>query len=184
MVTYHKLFKFFKGHKFMKHRVLNKQKMSKMCLVCGLENKNGIKAQFYELDNNELVALCKLEQEMQSYPQRVHGGISAALLDETIGRVIMIGNPNTWGVTAEFSLKYKRPVPLEVPLKVVGRITRKTRLIFEGTGEIILPNGEVAVTASGKYMIVPYEKISENHSPDLMRDYIKPDDPEYIELSY
>lgn len=37
-------------------------------------------------------------------------------------------------------------------LKVVGRIVNDKGRIFEGTGELILPNGEVAVTASGRYM--------------------------------
>lgn len=166
----------------MLHKVLKKQKNSSMCFICGIDNDMGVKAQFYELDNKELVALCNINEEMQSYPQRVHGGISAALLDEVIGRAIMIDCPDAWGVTAELNLKYKKPVPLNTPLKVVARITRLTRLIFEGTGEIILPDGEIAVTASGKYMRVPLEKISEIHPEDLMIDYINPDDPKEIDI--
>lgn len=166
----------------MFHKVIKKQQNSSMCLVCGLDNKMGIKAQFYELDNKELVALCMIDEEMQSYPERVHGGVSAALLDETIGRAIMIECSDAWGVTVELSLKYKKPVPLNTPLKVVGRLTRLTRLIFEGTGEIILPDGEIAVSASGKYMRVPFEKISEIHSEDLMKDYVNFDDPKEIDI--
>ena len=33
--------------------------------------------------------------------------------------------------------------------------------MFEGTGEIILPDGKVAVTARGKYLKVPIEKIAD-----------------------
>ena len=39
-------------------------------------------------------------------------------------------------------------------------ITENSRM-FEGTGEIILPNGDVAVTAHGKYLKVPLEKITD-----------------------
>jgi len=34
--------------------------------------------------------------------------------------------------------------------------------MFEGTGEIVLPNGDVAVTAFGKYMKMPLGKIAES----------------------
>lgn len=140
---------------------MKKQPNSKHCIVCGLENSHGLKTAFYELDNGELVAIFSPLNGHQSYPGRLHGGISGAILDETIGRAIMINDPDIWGVTVELNLKYKKPVPLDQELKVVGRITKDNRLLFEGTGEIILPNGDVAVTASGKYMKMPVDKIAE-----------------------
>lgn len=151
----------------MKHNVLKKQPNSKMCLVCGLENKLGLKASFYELDNNELVALFKPLNEHQSYPERLHGGISATILDETIGRVIMIEEETIWGVTAELTLKFKKPVPLDQELKVVAKLTRNTSRIFEGEGKLILANGDVAVTAAGKYVKMPLDKIADVNDEDL-----------------
>jgi hypothetical protein len=59
---------------------------------------------------------------------------------------------NTFGVTIDLQVKYKKPVPLGVELKVIGRITKDNGRMFEGTGEIYLPNGEVAVSAEGKYL--------------------------------
>ena len=41
--------------------------------------------------------------------------------------------------------------PLDRELRVVGRITRDRRRFFEGTGEILLADGSIAVTAEGKY---------------------------------
>lgn len=136
----------------MKYKVTKKQNNGKLCIVCGLENKFGLKTDFYELENGELAGLCNPKEEHQSYPGRLHGGISAALLDETIGRAISIIEPEIWGVTIELSMKYRKSVPLDKPLKAVGRITKNTRRVFEGTGEIILENGDVAVTATGIYI--------------------------------
>jgi acyl-CoA thioesterase FadM len=83
-------------------------------------------------------------------------------LDETIGRAILNHyEEEIWGVTIELNVKFKKPLPLDQQLKVIGRITNENSRMFEGTGEIILPNGEVAVTASGKYFKVPLEKITE-----------------------
>jgi hypothetical protein len=40
-------------------------------------------------------------------------------------------------------------------------VTRDTSRIFEGAGEILLKSGEVAVSAVGKYMKMPIDKITE-----------------------
>ena len=137
----------------MKFTVTKSQNISKNCLVCGIDNPFGLKASFYETDQKDLVAVFKPLAEHQSYPGITHGGISAAILDEVIGRAVMITHDNqTFGVTVELALRYKKPVPLDVELKVVGRITRVKGRIFEGTGEIYLPNGEIAVEAEGKYV--------------------------------
>ena len=88
-----------------------------------------------------------------------------------------------WGVTVELELKYKKPVPLNMPLKAVGRITKNSRRIFEGTGEILLPDGSVAVTAQGKYLKMPIDKITtlEFIESEEMHLEISPDDPAYID---
>jgi hypothetical protein len=49
-------------------------------------------------------------------------------------------------------VRYRKPVPLAVELKVVGRIIADKGRLFEGSGELYLPDGSVAVEAHGKYM--------------------------------
>ena len=137
----------------MSHKITNSQNISKNCLVCGVDNNFGLKTRFYETVGNELIAVFKPLPEHQSYPNVTHGGISAAILDEVIGRAIMMTtDSNTFGVTIELKVRYKNPVPLGVELKAVGRITRERSRTFEGTGELYLPNGDVAVEAEGTYM--------------------------------
>jgi hypothetical protein len=58
-------------------------------------------------------------------------------------------------------VRYRRPVPLDEELRVVGRITKDSSRLFDGTGEILLADGEVAVEASGKYLKMPIERIAE-----------------------
>ncbi len=144
----------------MKHKVTKRQYNSRMCLVCGMDNDLGLKTRFYEIDSGELVGLFLPKEEYQSYPERLHGGISSAILDEIIGRAINIEEPDVWGVTVELNLKFKKPIPLDKEIKAVGRITKANRKLFEGTGEIILENGEVAVQAYGKYLKLPVDKIT------------------------
>lgn len=167
----------------MKNKITKKQNNGKKCIVCGLKNDLGLKTSFYELENGELVAICKPKDEHQSYPGRLHGGMSAALLDETIGRTICINNPDIWGVTIDLSMKFRKPVPLNEEIKIVGRITKESRRGFEGTGEIILKNGDVAVSAQGKYIKMPLNKITEVdfHDDEWVFD-INEEDPTEIEL--
>lgn len=139
-----------------------------MCVICGLKNALGLKAAFYSLENGELVALFTPGQEHQGYPQRLHGGIAAAVLDETIGRAIAIPSGRTvWGVTVEINLKYRKPVPLGVELKALGRITSENARFFEGTGEILLPDGSVAIEGKGRYMKLPIDKITAESAEEL-----------------
>ncbi|NLB53927.1 MAG: PaaI family thioesterase [Syntrophomonadaceae bacterium] len=145
----------------MKYKVMKKQHNSKTCLVCGLKNNFGLKASFYELENDKLVAIFKPLKEHQSYPGRLHGGIAAAILDETIGRVMMMKDEKCFGVTVNLDLKYRKPVPLGKELRVTAWLTRDTSRLFEGCGEILLENGEVAVSGHGKYMKIPMEKMTE-----------------------
>ncbi len=168
----------------MRHVVKGKQQNSRSCLVCGLKNPFSLKTSFYELENGELVGIFFPCDEHQSYPGRLHGGITAALLDETIGRAIRskVGE-EVWGVTMEFSVKYRKPIPLEGPLRVVGRISHAGSRLFEGTGEILLPNGDIAATGAGKYLRLPIDKIGE-FDPEREEWKItpSPDDPKEIEL--
>ena len=147
----------------MKHRVTRKQQNSKMCFLCGLKNSFGLKGQFFELENNELVCIFKPSNEHQSYPGRMHGGIATAVLDETIGRAIMMKHKDVefWGVTIEFTTRFKKPIPLDEELRVVGRIISETSRTFEGTGELLLSNGEIAATGFGKYLRMPLNKIAD-----------------------
>jgi acyl-coenzyme A thioesterase PaaI-like protein len=141
-----------------------------MCLVCGRDNPFGLHARYYELAPDEpaaagaeaglsaptpgaeLLGIFTPREEHQSYPGRLHGGVSSAILDETIGRAILLLQPDTWGVTVEFSVRFRQPLPLDEEVRCVARITRDTSRLFEGTGEIVLADGTVAVEAQGKYL--------------------------------
>lgn len=166
----------------MMHTTEKKQYFSRFCFACGEENQSGIHCKFYELSQKIIVGLFTPTTDHNSYPGRLHGGISATVLDEVIGRAILMEEPETFGVTVELSLKYKKPLPLGEELRCVGWLTRNTRLVFEAEGEILLPNGEVAVTAHGKYMKQPLSTIVGDFSGEklILRD--EETDPKAIDL--
>ena len=142
----------------------------------------GLHASFFETDENEVVATFTPTPDHQGYPVRLHGGVAATILDETIGRAIMIGAPDTWGVTAQLSLSYKKPLPCDTQLRVLGRITKQNRMMYEGTSEIYTPDGQVAVSATAKYVKMRIDKISDDFDHEDMQVYPDVNDPTQIDL--
>ena len=168
----------------MKYKVQKKQQSSRMCFVCGVNNDFGLHASFYETGAGELIALIRPSEEHQGYPGRMHGGIAAAVLDETIGRSVCIGkDEQIWSVTLELKTKFRKPIPFGQELKIIGRVISEGNRSFEGTGEIVLPDGEIAVSAEGKYLKVDIRKIAgEMKLEDDWFFVDSPDDPSEIEI--
>ncbi|MGL1930673.1 MAG: PaaI family thioesterase [Desulfotalea sp.] len=149
----------------MELKVKFEQYISRDCFVCGYSNNAGLHARFFILENNYMVALFKPLSEHQSYPGRLHGGISSTILDEAIGRAIMQEeDSDIWGVTMQSSVRFRKPVPLDEPIMVVCCIDKTSRRTFEGRGVLLLADGTVAVEGKGKYMNMPLAKIAEMDS--------------------
>jgi hypothetical protein len=65
---------------------------------------------------------CTLGQAYEGPPMYGHGGMSAMLIDQLLGHAAAAsGHP---GVTTDLSVRYRRPVPLDVPLRVWGRVVK------------------------------------------------------------
>ena len=168
----------------MQVNVKKKQPNSKMCFVCGLKNRFGLKCRFYELENGELMAIFQPSPEHQGYPGRLHGGIAATILDETIGRAIMqLYSDHIWGVTVDFSMRLRKPVPIDREVRVISRIVSDGKRSFEGTGEILLEDGSVAIEGKGKYLKMDIGKIADfDHREQEWGIVESPDDPDSITL--
>ena len=163
----------------MELKVLNKQNNSRMCLVCGFKNDLSLKAEFFELEDKSL------KDYHQGYPGRVHGGILAAILDETIGRAMMpYTGEDKWGVTTTLTTKYKKPVPINEEIRIIGKITYGNGRMYEGEGYILLNDDTVAVTAKGNYICMSLEQIAEM-DPNNEEDWYvekKETDPQTIAI--
>jgi len=145
----------------MEYKITKMQNNSSMCFLCGLHNKNGLRLHFFETADNQIISVANLSQYYQSYPGRMHGGVICTLLDEIMGRVSMIENPNGWVVTASLNTRFLCPVPLEEKIFITAQITKDSRLIYIAHGQIILSDGTVAAKADGKYVKSSFDKIAD-----------------------
>jgi acyl-coenzyme A thioesterase PaaI-like protein len=161
---------------------MKKQPTSRLCFVCGESNPAGVHVRFYEQEDGSVLARFTGQEHHQGYPGRMHGGVITAIMDETMGRAIMIPHPagtglrgeTVWGVTAELNLRFRRPVPLGVELIAAGRIVSENARFFEGRGELYLPDGTVAVEGTGKYIKLDISKIG-NFDPVREQWGVRPD---------
>ncbi len=127
--------------------MLNQQPNSKMCFVCGLENPSGLHLRFYDNGKDEVAADFTVQPNHQGYPDVVHGGIVAAILDEAGGRTVMAGDPMRFFMTAKIEIRYRRPVPVGRPLKAVGRLVKLRDRLATATAEIRSAAGDVLAEA-------------------------------------
>ena len=124
---------------------MRKQPNSSMCFVCGLDNPLGLHLAFYEDGDGTVICELTPPAEYQGYPDRVHGGIVTALLDEVLGRAAIARD--VWASTAKLEVRYRQPVPLQQPTTVRGRLTRLRGRVVEACGEVLLADGSLAAEA-------------------------------------
>ena len=145
----------------MEIKINNIQNNSNMCMVCGLDNPFGLHAHFYEGEGNIIIGVCKAQDVHQSYPNRMHGGMIAALLDETVGRAVQIDKPDVWAVTGDLKVKYRKPTPLDKTLFCVGKITRENEKFFIAKGIIEDEDGVLVAEGEATYFIAPIQVIAQ-----------------------
>jgi len=104
-------------------------------------------------EDGRLTADCTLDLAKQGPPGHAHGGASAAILDEAMGLVVWAAGHKV--AAAKIEINYRKPVPLNQPLHVEGRITEQNDRKIYSVGEILLSDGTVAVSGRGLYVVAP-----------------------------
>ena len=165
----------------MHYKVLKKQNNSDLCIVCGTKNDASLKSEFFEIENGIMVGVTTPKDIHQSYPNRMHGGMISALLDETLGRAVQIGNPDAWAVTGELTVRFKKPVPLNEEILCVGKVTKDTSRLYIAEGFIEDKNGNILATAKGTYVKAGVSAICEGGLTSENWYYVD-GAPEYIQV--
>ena len=126
-----------------------RQPSSRHCFICGVENPFGLKIQFADDGESAVRAQVTVPEQFNGYPGIVHGGIVAAILDETAGRALLARGHDDRNlfVTLKMEIRYRQPTPTNTALTAIGSIVRAGSARAVVHGEIRLPDGSVTAEA-------------------------------------
>lgn len=160
-------------------KVVSKQRNSKMCFICGMDNPIGMKAQFYNMEDGSVMTPFICRKEYQSFPGRVHGGIVATMMDELGFRAMWAKESDQiFGVTMSLTVKYRRPVPYDELIIGKGMVVESTPRYLVIKAEIFDQHGTLLANSDVTYLKQDIEKIAPNtdmheEMPYLIEDDVK-----------
>lgn len=130
------------------------------CFLCGVENRSGVRARFF-VEGNEVLGRVTLPRHLNGYKDIVHGGVVAALLDETMGwAATVFGKTHPMYVTGEITVKYLAPVPVETEVEIRSRLVEDAGRLAYSEGELRC-GGTVCARARGKFVPMSPEGTAE-----------------------
>jgi acyl-coenzyme A thioesterase PaaI-like protein len=83
----------------------------------------------------------------------------SALLDELMGRLIWVKEPQTFGVTTTLNITYRKPVPLETPVKARASMVFDSARGMSAVGQLYDMDNNLLAEGSCKYFKLPFEKV-------------------------
>jgi acyl-coenzyme A thioesterase PaaI-like protein len=127
------------------------------CFGCSQQNARGLKLGFTRTARNAIRCDYEAPTDLAGAPGVLHGGIQATILDEVFGAAAHTAfdeHRSTSMVTAEFSLRYRRPVPVGEPLVIHGALLQiEGRNYFLG-GRIENAASETLTVATGRWVLL------------------------------
>ena len=124
------------------------------CFVCGTENPHSMGVTWYARGDGAVVSEIVFTRAQQGPPGHVHGGASAAVLDEAMGAAVWEAGFKALAVN--LTVDYRRPLPLGQPVFVEARLVSREGRPIRAQGEIQLGDGTVAVVGRGTFIKAPH----------------------------
>ncbi len=129
------------------------------CFGCGPENEAGLQLDFRQTGTATVECTCVVPAHLCGGPTTVHGGIQATILDEALGKAAHTGftdGPRRRIVTAEFSLRYRRPAPLGEPLTARAELVRVEGANVFVRGALLGSDGTELTTAEARWKVTDF----------------------------
>jgi uncharacterized protein (TIGR00369 family) len=126
------------------------------CFACGKSNAEGMRLNFkYDEKRGRFVCRFRLRKRFTGPPGHAHGGIIATILDEAMGKVNKLHQ--VVALTAQITVHYLRPVPLNKSLRVESRELSVHGRHHRNVAEIL--NGENEVLARGRGLFIAIDPV-------------------------
>lgn len=120
------------------------------CFACGTLNTNGLGLALH-LEHERSWTELTLDRRFEGWEGIAHGGIVSTILDEVMAWSLVASD--TWGVTARLAVEFRRPVPIDTPIRADGWVTRSRRRVVDTSARLIeIASGTELATATGVYV--------------------------------
>jgi uncharacterized protein (TIGR00369 family) len=145
--------------------VLLKPNPANFCFGCGGANQRGMLLTFEQDDAAQRIrGNFRLSAEYQGGAGFIHGGIIATVLDEVMGKVCRFRGVRA--VTAELTVEYLKPVPVDADLVVEGHEVEMTGRNLFIVGEIRNVAGQVLARGKGRFVTIFPKQAATNDAPE------------------
>jgi acyl-coenzyme A thioesterase PaaI-like protein len=133
------------------------------CFVCGNTNPHSIGIIWQKNPNGRIESTFVFNIHQQGPPGFVHGGASAAVLDEAMGAAVW--REGYRAATVHLELDYRKPISIGEEINIQGWLFSEEIDSVTTRGIIYLSDGTIAVEARAKYV----------NAPQLFKDVPNPD---------
>lgn len=121
------------------------------CFACGKHNPIGLKLEF-GVEEDDCVTYFTPSKEHQGWMGIVHGGITSTILDEVMARCTLALGQHA--VTAEMTVRFKRPSLVGHRLRFAGRIDEENSRMILCSARATDEDGTLIAEATGKMVRV------------------------------
>ncbi len=124
------------------------------CFACGTKNPLGLQLQFFG-DGDLFCTRFTAQPQWQGFDGMLHGGMQSTILDDLMSNHLFRVE-HVWAVTAELTVRFRRPVPIGSELLFTSRVVRQRGKLWELAGECTDFAGDSGIlsTATGRFMDV------------------------------
>jgi len=124
------------------------------CIACRSRAQGGLGLRFNTCEDGSVEADFTCDPEYQSYPDRLHGGVIALLLDAAMTHCMFARELH--GVTARMSIRFHQPAAIGARATIRARFVRTTHYLFSLEAEMI-QDDLVRASAEAMFLYHPQE---------------------------
>jgi len=117
---------------------------NKNCFVCGKENKDGLKLDFF-IENKKIRTIFSFDSKFQGFSGIIHGGIIATILDEAMVKLAFELGFNA--ITANLNINLKKPIKPNEKVIVSGEIVEEFERKLKARAEMKKEDGTLVAEA-------------------------------------
>ena len=126
------------------------------CVISGKQNPMGVAIDVWKVSDVEVVSRVSLGAAFEGAPGRAHGGIVAAIFDDTMGAILSVRR--TPAFTAWLRVEYHHPTPMGVELEFRARLDSEDGRKLFISAEAIHDDVRFA-SATGLFVAIPRERL-------------------------